>query len=134
MVTSACQLLTVPGNRYVFGFIQRQYSRSVSSSLVWPSECLNEEKTPSRGTTFYSPRRQLAVAKQVNLVLANVFWAEAIGRTVEVLREILHGVDMSTGGVLSVVATLTLIHHQLPATGHNNLLVTPNNNAEDDSR
>jgi len=33
MGTSARQLLTVPGNRYVFGFIQRQYSRRVSSSF-----------------------------------------------------------------------------------------------------
>lgn len=31
---------------------------------------------------------ELAVAKQVNLVVANMFWAEAIGRTVEVPREI----------------------------------------------
>ena len=57
MGTSAHQFLTVPGDRYVFGFIQRQYSRSVSSSLVWPSECLSEEKTQSRGTTFYGSRR-----------------------------------------------------------------------------
>src|ERR1700685_4393552 len=33
MGTSARQLLTVPGNRYVLGFIQRQYSRRVSSSF-----------------------------------------------------------------------------------------------------
>src|SRR5882672_5315898 len=33
MGTSARQLLTVPGNRYVWGFIQRQYSRSVFSSF-----------------------------------------------------------------------------------------------------
>src|SRR6202043_1216532 len=33
MGTSARQLLTVPGNRYVFGFIQRQYSRRVPSSF-----------------------------------------------------------------------------------------------------
>jgi hypothetical protein len=48
---------------------------------IRPSKCLDEEKTQSSGTTFDRPRRELAVAKQVNLVLANMFWAEAIGRT-----------------------------------------------------
>jgi len=52
--------------------------------------------------------------------------AEPIGRTVEVLREILYGVDIGTDGVLSVVATLELVQHQLPESGHSNLLVTQN--------
>jgi len=43
-----------------------------------------------------------------------MFWAEAIWRTVEVLREILYGVDIGTNSVLSVVATLELVQHQLP--------------------
>jgi hypothetical protein len=33
MGTSARQLFTMPGNRYVFGLIHRQYSRRVSSSF-----------------------------------------------------------------------------------------------------
>ena len=90
------------------------------------SECLDEEKTQSGSTTFDRSWRELAVAKQMNLVLANMIWAEAIGRTVEVLREILHRVDIGTDGVLSVVATLELIQHQLPKMGHSNLLVTQN--------
>jgi hypothetical protein len=45
------------------------------------------------GTTFDRSWRELAVTKQVNLVLANMFWAEAIGRTVEVLREIFYRVN-----------------------------------------
>ena len=102
---------------------------------IGSSECLDEEKTQSSGTAFDGPRREFAVAKQVDLVLANMFWAEAIWRTVEVLREILHGVDISTDGVLSVVATLEFIQHQLPKSGHSNLLVTQTytgNNAGDD--
>jgi hypothetical protein len=55
-----------------------------------------------------------------------MFWAEAIWRTVEVLREILYGVDIDTDGVLGVVATLELVQHQLPESGHSNLLVTQN--------
>jgi hypothetical protein len=93
---------------------------------IWPSECLDEEKTQSSATAFDRPWRELAVAKQVNLVLANMFWAEAIGRTVEVLREILYGVDIGTDSVLSVVTTLELVQHQLPESGHSNLLVTQN--------
>ena len=57
---------------------------------IRPSECLDEEKTQSSGTPLDRSWRELAVAKQVNLVLANMFWAEAIGRTVEVSREVLH--------------------------------------------
>jgi hypothetical protein len=72
--------------------------------------------------TFDRSWREPAVAKQVNLILANMFWAEAIGRTVEVPREILYGVDISTDGVLSVVATLELVQHQLPKMGHSDLL------------
>jgi hypothetical protein len=55
-----------------------------------------------------------------------MFWAETIGRTVEVPREILYGVDVSTNGVLSVVATLEFVQHQLPKMGHSDLLVTQN--------
>jgi hypothetical protein len=55
-----------------------------------------------------------------------MFWAEATWRTVEVLREILYGVDISTDGVLSVVAPLQFVHHQLSESGHSNLLVTQN--------
>jgi hypothetical protein len=93
---------------------------------IGPSECLDEEKTQSSGTTFDRGWRKLAVAKQVNLVLADMLWAEAIWRTVEVLREILYGVDIGTDGVLGVVATLELVQHQLPESGHSNLLVTQN--------
>jgi len=44
-------------------------------------------------------------------------WAEAIRRTVKVLCKILYGVDISTDGVLSVVATLKLVQHQLSKMG-----------------
>jgi hypothetical protein len=45
---------------------------------------------------------------------------------VEVLREIFYRVNVGTDGVLSVVATLKFIQHQLPETGHSHLLVTQN--------
>ena len=62
----------------------------------------------------------------MNLVLANMFWAKAIWRTVEVLRKILYGADIGTNRILRVVAALELVQHQLPESGHSNLLVTQN--------
>ena len=90
------------------------------------SECLYEEKTQSGSTTFDRSRREFAVAKQMNLVIADVLRAEAIRRTAEVIRKVLDRVDVRADGVLSVVATLEFIQHQLPETGHSNLLVTQN--------
>jgi hypothetical protein len=43
----------------------------------------------------------------VNLVFADVVWTEALRRTAEVLRKILHRMDVGTNRVLSVVATLS---------------------------
>ena len=91
---------------------------------IWSPECLDEEKTQSSGTTFDRGWRKLAVAKQVNLVIADVVWTEAVRRTAEVLRKILHRMDVGTNRVLRVVATLEFIQHQLPEMGHSNLLVT----------
>ena len=62
----------------------------------------------------------------MNLVLADVLRAEAIRRTVEELREILHRVDVGSDNALSVVAALKLIENQLSKMGHGDLLVTQN--------
>jgi hypothetical protein len=42
----------------------------------------------------------------------------------EVLRKILHHVDLGTDGVRRVVATLEFIEHQLPKMGHGKPPVT----------
>jgi hypothetical protein len=60
----------------------------------------------------------------VNLVFADVVWTEAVRRTAEVLRKILHRMDVGTNRVLRVVATLEFIQHQLSEMGHTDLLVT----------
>ena len=66
--------------------------------------------------------RQLPIAKQMNLVLANMAWAKALRLTMEVLRKILHRVDVATDGAWGIVAPLEFIQHQLPKMGHGNLL------------
>jgi hypothetical protein len=47
---------------------------------------------------------------------------KALWRAVEVLRKILHRMDVATDGTWGVVATLEFIQHQLPKMGHGNLL------------
>lgn len=61
--------------------------------------------------------RELAVTKPVNLALANRFWAEAIGRTMEVLREIFFGVNLGTDSVLLRAKKEILVRHKLSVTG-----------------
>src|ERR1700682_420596 len=62
--------------------------------------------------------------KQMNLVLANVVWAESVRRTAEVLCKIFYRMDVGTNRVLSVVATLELVQHHSSQMGHSSLLVT----------
>jgi hypothetical protein len=60
----------------------------------------------------------------MNLVLANMLWAETVRRAMEVLCEILYGVNAGSNGVLAVVTTLEFVQQQLSESGHSNLLVT----------
>lgn len=43
-----------------------------------------------------SPGRQLPVARQMNLVLPYVTWAQAFGRAMKVLSKVFHRVDIPT--------------------------------------
>src|SRR5260370_21736289 len=58
--------------------------------------------------------RELALSEQIRLVLAYLFRAKTFGRTAEVLRKVLHRIDVGTYGALRVVATLEFIQHHLP--------------------
>src|SRR5271170_6419905 len=60
----------------------------------------------------------------MNLILPNLAWAQALGRAMEVLRKVFHGVDINACGALRVVATLELIQHALPKMGHGKPPVT----------
>ena len=63
-----------------------EYSRQLPGALgkrnlieqVRAPKSLDEEKPQSRTTTLDRARRQLPVAKQMHLVLANMAWAEAL--------------------------------------------------------
>ena len=73
---------------------------------------------------LHRPRLEFAVAQQVRLILAEVGLIELVGRTVEMLREPLDGLDVVLDGGLRVVAPLELLQHRLSEMGHRNLLVT----------
>jgi hypothetical protein len=60
----------------------------------------------------------------MNLILANMAWAKAFRRAVEVLGKILHRVDVAANSAWGVVATLEFIQHQLPKMGHGKPPVT----------
>ncbi len=68
------------------------------------------------------PGRKLTLAKQIHLVLADMLRAKPLWRTMEVLRKVLHRVDVATSSALRIVATLEFIQHPLPKMGHGNLL------------
>src|ERR1039458_3485501 len=91
---------------------------------IRPAQRLDEEKTQRRGAAFDGSGRELALAKQIRLVLANMFRAKPFRRTMEVLREILHRVDVATSSALRIVAPLELIQHPLTKMGHGKPPVT----------
>src|ERR1017187_536615 len=112
--------------------LRTEYSRQLPGPLgernliekVGAPKSLDEEKPQSRTSTLDSAWRQLPIAKQVHLVLANMAWTKALWRAVEVLRKVLHRVDVATDCAWRVVATLEFIQHQLPKMGHGKPPVT----------
>jgi hypothetical protein len=60
----------------------------------------------------------------MNLILANMLWAETVWRAMKVLCEVLNCVNVASDGALGVVTTLELVQHQLSESGHSSLLVT----------
>src|SRR5580658_1219243 len=91
---------------------------------IGTSKGLDVEKTQSRTSALDRARRQLPIAEQVHLVLANMAWAQALRRAMEVLREILHRVDIAADSAWGIVATLEFVQHQLPKMGHGKPPVT----------
>src|SRR5436305_6995990 len=70
-----------------FGLATRKAGRAISEK-------------PKRGEErLTSIRGWRSLQKQVNLILADMLWAEAIWRTVEVFGEIPYGVDIGPNGV-----------------------------------
>src|SRR5262249_5382801 len=74
----------------------------------------------------YCARRQFSLLKQLRLVFANVPRAQAFQRTVESSREIFNWADVTTYGILRIIATLEILQRHFSQMGHRDLLVTQN--------
>jgi hypothetical protein len=85
---------------------------------VRPTQRLDEQKAKCGGATLDGSGRQLALAKQISLVLADMVRAKRFRRTVEVPRKVFNRKDVRTYCALRVVATLEFIQHQLPKMAH----------------
>jgi hypothetical protein len=56
---------------------------------------------------------QLAIGEEMSLVLADVFQAQPVGRSFEILRKFLDGPEVNTRGDLRHIATLEFFQHRL---------------------
>jgi hypothetical protein len=91
---------------------------------VWPSQCLHEEE-PQRGCPLLDGAGgQFAVAKQMDLVRADVLRPKLIGALPEERRELLDGADVTSYSIRGIVSTLEFVQHHFSKMGHRDLLVT----------
>ena len=66
--------------------------------------------------------RQVAVLKQMDLVLADFVWSQLLGRTSEMRRESLDDPDVRPCCILGVITALEFLQHHLSESGHKDLL------------
>src|ERR1019366_199311 len=71
------------------------------------------EEPQRRQPHNYGVRTVLSLGEQHRLVLANVLWAELIGRAPEVPAEVRHTVHVRTNGRSGEVTPLQLLKHKL---------------------
>jgi hypothetical protein len=90
---------------------------------VRAAQGLYEQEPQSRRLSFDGARRELAIAEQMDLLLADMIRPELLRRTVKVLGELLDRMDVRPHGVRRVVTTLKLIEHQLAKMGHRGILL-----------
>src|SRR5437660_1640973 len=88
-------------------------------------ESLGIEEPQSRKIYGNGAWRQLSFLEQFRLVFANLLGAQAVGRTMEALREIFHYPDVTAYGSFSVIATLEFLQHHFSEMGHGNTSCDP---------
>jgi hypothetical protein len=88
-----------------------------------PAQCLDEQEAQCRRLSFNGSCRKLAVAEQMDLILADMIGSKMLGRTTEVPRKVLNRMKSRPYGLRRVVTTLKLIEHQLPKMGHGGILL-----------
>src|SRR5437016_13648348 len=88
-------------------------------------ESLGIEEPQSRKIYGNGAWRQLSFLKQFRLVFANLMGAQAVGRTMEALREIFHYPDVTSYRNFSVITTLEFLQHHFSEMGHGNTSCDP---------
>jgi hypothetical protein len=69
-----------------------------------------QEKEPQSGQLLSdADRLQLAIREEVGLIPPNVFQAQSIWRSLEILRELLDGTKVNTSGDLRHIPTLEFL-------------------------
>src|ERR1019366_1392132 len=79
---------------------------------------VNIEEPKRRQPHNYGVRTVLQLGEEHRLVLANVLWAELIGRAPEVPAEVRHTVHVRTNGRSGEVTPLQLLKHKLTQLVH----------------
>src|SRR5215470_4582433 len=87
-------------------------------------ERLDVEESDSAEMLDHRVGVELSFAEQIRLILADMIRPQLVGRTVEVSRELVNGLEISARGAGCVVSTLEFFEHQLSKMGHWDLLVT----------
>jgi hypothetical protein len=87
-------------------------------------QCLHIQEAKSRRLSLDRARQQLAITKQVGLVLPDVVRTKPVWRTTEVPGELFHCADIAAHRTGRIVAALEFIQHHLTESGHGDLLVT----------
>src|SRR6266478_2118225 len=81
-------------------------------------ESLGIEEPQSRKIYRNGAWRQLSFLEQFRLVFANLLGAQAVGRTMEALREIFHYPDVTSYGSFGIITTLEIFQHHFSEMGH----------------
>jgi hypothetical protein len=87
-------------------------------------QCLHIQEAKSCRLSLDRARQQLAITKQVGLVLPDVVRTKPVGRATEVPGELFHCAYIAAHRTERIVAALEFIQHHLTESGHSDLLVT----------
>ncbi len=84
---------------------------------IRPIQRLDKQEPKRCGLALDGARRKLAIAKQMNLILANMIRPKLVWRAAEIPDELLDRVQVRSSRMRRIVATLELIQHLLAKQG-----------------
>jgi hypothetical protein len=98
----------------------------VRNGVGWkaPLQYASKEKTHRRNLICDRSDGQLALVKQMSLILSDVIRAQLIWRLTEVARKTLDGAEVTAYSGGREVTSLEFLQHNFAKMGHRDLLVT----------